>query len=94
MNPVIHINGRAIGTEHPPYVIAELSANHNGKLETALSIVEEAHIAGAAAVKLQADTITLNSQSEDCIRGGLWDGRSLYELYEKPTCPGTGTNLV
>ncbi len=91
MNPVIHINGRAIGTEHPPYVIAELSANHNGKLETALSIVEEAHRAGAAAVKLQTykpDTITLNSQSEDfCIRGGLWDGRSLYELYEEAHMP-------
>lgn len=91
MNPVIHINGRAIGAEHPPYVIAELSANHNGKLETALRIVEEAHQAGAAAVKLQTykpDTITLNSQSEDfCIRGGLWDGRSLYELYEEAHMP-------
>ncbi len=91
MNPFIEINGRAIGVDHPPYVIAELSANHNGRLETALRIVEEAHLAGAAAVKLQTykpDTITLNSQSEDfCIRGGLWDGRSLYELYQEAHMP-------
>jgi pseudaminic acid synthase len=91
MNPVIHINGRAIGTDHPPYVIAELSANHNGRLETALRIIEEARKAGASAVKLQTykpDTITLNSTSEDfCIRGGLWDGRNLYELYEEAHMP-------
>ncbi len=91
MNPVIHINGRAIGSDHSPYVIAELSANHNGKLDTALRIIEEAYKAGASAVKLQTykpDTITLNSSSEDfCIRGGLWDGRNLYELYEEAHMP-------
>ena len=87
----IEIAGRRIGTSSPPYVIAELSANHNGKLETALTIVEEAHKAGAAAVKLQTykpDTITLNANSDDfMIHGGLWDGQSLYGLYEKAHMP-------
>lgn len=87
----ICIDGRVIGAETPPYVIAELSANHNGKLETALRIVEEAKKAGADAVKLQTykpDTITLNVDHEDFrIRGGLWDGRSLYALYEEAHMP-------
>jgi pseudaminic acid synthase len=85
------IAGRPIGLEHPPYVIAELSANHNGKLETALRIIEEAKKAGADAVKLQTykpDTITLNCDREEFrIHGGLWDGRTLYELYEEAHMP-------
>jgi pseudaminic acid synthase len=89
--PQIEIAGRPIGPDHSPYVIAELSANHNGKLETALRIIEEAKRAGADAVKLQTykpDTITLNCASEDFkIRGGLWDGRTLYELYEEAHMP-------
>jgi N-acetylneuraminate synthase len=89
--PQIEIAGRPIGPNHSPYVIAELSANHNGKLETALRIIEEAKKAGADAVKLQTykpDTITLNCDSEDFkIRGGLWDGRMLYELYEEAHMP-------
>ncbi len=89
--PQIEIAGRPIGPEHSPYVIAELSANHNGKLETALRIIEEAKKAGADAVKLQTykpDTITLDCDSEDFkIRGGLWDGRTLYELYEEAHMP-------
>lgn len=91
MNPKIAIAGREIGTEHPPYIIAELSANHNGKLETALRIIEEAKKAGADAVKLQtytADTITLDCDSEEFqIHGGLWDGRTLYELYQQAQMP-------
>lgn len=87
----IQIAGRRIGEDQPPYVIAELSANHNGKIETALRIVEEARKAGADAVKLQTykpDTITLDSDSEEFkIKGGLWDGRSLYELYEEAHMP-------
>lgn len=87
----IEIAGRPIGPEYPPYIIAEISANHNGKLETALRIIEEAKKAGADAVKLQTykpDTITLNCDSEDFkIRGGLWDGRTLYELYEEAHMP-------
>jgi N-acetylneuraminate synthase len=89
--PTIDIAGRRIGTDCLPYVIAELSANHNGKLETALRIIEEAKKAGADAVKLQTytpDTITLPSDSEDFkIHGGLWDGRTLYDLYEEAHMP-------
>jgi N-acetylneuraminate synthase len=89
--PQIEIAGRPIGPDHSPYVIAELSANHNGKFETALCIIEEAKKAGADAVKLQTykpDTITLDCDSEDFkIRGGLWDGRTLYELYEEAHMP-------
>lgn len=87
----IQIAGRPIGPNHPPYVIAEVSANHNGKLETAMRIIEEAKKAGADATKLQTykpDTITLNCDSEDFkIRGGLWDGRTLYELYQEAHMP-------
>lgn len=87
----IEIAGRSIGVDFPPYVIAELSANHNGKLETALRIVEEAAKAGADAVKLQTykpDTITLDCNREEfTLRGGLWDGRSLYELYQEAHMP-------
>ncbi|BFM67034.1 MULTISPECIES: pseudaminic acid synthase [Acinetobacter] len=91
MSKKITINNRNIGTDFPPYIIAELSANHNGRLETALKIIEEAKRCGADAIKLQtysADTITLNSQNEEfMIRGGLWDGQSLYELYQKAQMP-------
>jgi len=87
----IKIAGREIGLGNPPYVIAELSANHNGKLETALRLIEEASKSGAHAVKLQTykpDTITLDSDKEDFrISGGLWDGRTLYELYEEAHMP-------
>ena len=91
MNKKIQINGRDIGTDFPPYIIAELSANHNGSLETALKIIEQAKLCGADAIKLQtykADTITLDSRNEEfMIRGGLWDGQSLFELYEKAHMP-------
>ena len=85
------INNRPIGANYPPYIIAELSANHNGSLDTALKIIEQAKLCGADAIKLQtykADTITLDSRNEEfMIRGGLWDGQSLYELYEKAHMP-------
>ncbi|QJI16866.1 MULTISPECIES: pseudaminic acid synthase [unclassified Pseudomonas] len=91
MNPVISIAGRKIGAEYAPYVIAELSANHNGKLETALRLIEVAKESGADAVKLQtytADTITLNSDAPEFrIQGGLWGGKSLYELYLEAQMP-------
>jgi pseudaminic acid synthase len=87
----IYIAGRCIGVNAPPYVIAEMSANHNGKIVKAFSLIEEAKKAGADAVKLQtytADTITLNCDSEDFkIRGGLWDGRTLYDLYQEAHTP-------
>lgn len=91
MSAEITIAGRRIGCHFPPYVIAELSANHNGRLETAKRIIEEAKKAGADAVKLQTyrpDTITLNSDGQGFrIHGGLWDGRTLYELYEEAHMP-------
>jgi pseudaminic acid synthase len=82
----LEIAGRAIGPDEPPYVIAELSANHNGRIETALKLIEEAARAGADAVKIQTyrpDTITLDAHGSDfVIEGGLWDGKRLYDLYE------------
>jgi len=87
----MEIAGRSIGTAYVPYVIAEMSANHNGNIETALRIIEEAKTAGADAVKLQTykpDTITLDCDSDDFrIKGGLWDGRTLYDLYEEAHMP-------
>ncbi|OZB74779.1 MAG: pseudaminic acid synthase [Halothiobacillus sp. 14-55-98] len=89
--PEINIAGRRIASDALPYVIAELSANHNGRLETALHIIQEAKKAGANAVKLQTyrpDTITLDCDSEDFkIHGGLWDGRTLFELYQEAHMP-------
>jgi len=82
----IEIEGRRIGPKYPPYVIAEMSANHNGQLETAFRIIDEARRAGASAVKLQTytpDTLTLKSDKPDFqITDGLWAGRTLYELYD------------
>ncbi|MEI7178168.1 pseudaminic acid synthase [Pectobacterium carotovorum] len=87
----IKIDGRIIGENKPPFIIAEMSANHNGKIETAFKIIEEAKKAGADAVKLQtytADTITLNASGpEFTINGGLWHGRTLYDLYQEAHMP-------
>lgn len=89
---VIRINGREIGPGREPYIIAEMSANHAGDFGTAEEIVRAAHRAGADAVKLQtytADTITLDCQSElfQIQQGTLWDGKSLYELYDEAHTP-------
>lgn len=87
----IRINQRAIGNTHPPYVIAELSANHNGSLDRALRLIEIAHASGADAVKLQtyrADTITLDSDAPDFrIDEGLWAGQTLFALYQGASMP-------
>jgi N-acetylneuraminate synthase len=87
----IEIQGRRIGPGEPPYLIAELSANHNGRIETAKLIIEEARRSGADAVKLQTytpDTITLKADGDEfTIRGGLWDGRTLYDLYAEAHMP-------
>ncbi|MGH0092768.1 pseudaminic acid synthase [Escherichia coli] len=87
----ITIAGRKIGKDFPPYIIAELSANHNGDINRAFKIMEEAKAAGADAVKLQtyrADTITLDCDSEEFqIHGGLWDGQTLYSLYQSAQMP-------
>jgi N-acetylneuraminate synthase len=91
MTSFITINDRKIGYNSPPYIIAELSANHNGDINKALKIIKEAKQAGADAVKIQTytpDTITINCHSENFqIHGGLWDGLTLYELYKKAYTP-------
>ncbi|MCA0356352.1 MAG: pseudaminic acid synthase [Proteobacteria bacterium] len=89
--PFIEIAGRKIGSDHSPYVICELSGNHNGSLERCLTMVDAAADTGCDAIKIQtytADTITLDvDRPEFKIHGGLWDGRTLYELYEEAHTP-------
>ena len=87
----ITIANRVVGPNFPPYVIAEMSANHNGSIDNARRIIEEAKKSGADAIKLQTyrpDTITLKSDAPDFqIKGTLWEGRTLYELYEEAHTP-------
>lgn len=91
MTNEIVIDGRAIGPNHPPYIIAELSANHNGSLQQALDTISMAKDRGADAIKLQtysAETMTIDCDRDDFhIHGGLWDGYTLYELYEQAQTP-------
>jgi pseudaminic acid synthase len=87
----VTIDGRNIGAGYAPYVVAEMSGNHNHDLNRALKIVDAAKAADADAVKLQtyrADTITIDYDSDEfMVKGGLWDGRRLYELYEEAHTP-------
>lgn len=87
----IEIAGRKIGAGHEPYVICELSGNHNGSLDRALTMLEAAARTGADAVKLQTytpDTLTIDCDRADFrISGGPWDGRTLYELYQEAHTP-------
>ena len=87
----IEIAGRKIGLAHEPFVICELSGNHNGSLERALLMLEAAAATGADAIKIQTytpDTITLDHDSPEFrIEGGLWDGRTLYDLYGEAQTP-------
>lgn len=88
----LHVGDREIGPGQPCWIVAEMSANHNGSLARAEEIVRAAADSGADAIKLQtytADTMTLpSSRPEFMISGGtLWDGRSLYELYEEAFTP-------
>lgn len=87
----VSIAGRDIGVNCSPYIIAELSANHNGSIDRALEIISVAKEQGADAVKLQtytADTMTIDCDKDDFqIHGGLWDGRGLYDLYQEAHTP-------
>ncbi len=89
----IQIAGTSLGPEHPPFIIAEMSGNHNRSLERALKIVEAAASAGAHAIKLQtytADTMTLDLKSGDFLiddATSLWNGRTLYDLYQEAHTP-------
>lgn len=91
MNEFITIDNRKIGPDYEPYIIAEMSANHNGSIENAFKIMEMAKECGADAIKLQTykpDTITIKSDKpEFLIKGGLWDGKTLYDLYEEAHMP-------
>jgi N-acetylneuraminate synthase len=75
----------------PPYIIAELSANHNGSLERAKKSIRIAKECGVNAIKIQtynADTMTINCNNDDFIvKGGLWDGYKLYDLYAEASTP-------
>jgi pseudaminic acid synthase len=88
---VIRIAGRKIGPGEPPFIIAELSGNHNGDIDRALAMVDAAKAAGADAIKLQtytADTITIDHGGPGfVIESGLWEGRRLYELYQEASTP-------
>lgn len=87
----MRIGNFTIDKNSPVFIIAELSANHNGSLETALETVRAAKRAGADCIKLQtytADTITLDSDKPDfVIKGTIWDGRKLHELYQEAYTP-------
>lgn len=87
----IKINGREIGPNQPPYIIAELSANHNGDIERAFATIKAAHESGADAIKIQtytADTMTIDCDKDEfMITGGLWDGYKLYDLYKWAETP-------
>jgi pseudaminic acid synthase len=90
-SPEFEIAGRKIGPDHPPYIIAELSANHNGQLSKALELIEAAAATGADAIKIQTytpDTMTIPHDGADFqIKGGLWDGYLLHQLYKEAYTP-------
>ena len=90
---IFSINSRKIGNEYPTYIIAELSCNHNQDINLAYKLIDAASECGADAIKLQTytpDTMTLDSDKpifKDCLKGTLWEGQTLYQLYSKAFTP-------
>ena len=93
MKRSIKLENRLIGSNHPQFIVAEMSGNHNQSLERALEIVNAAAWAGVHAVKLQtytADTLTIDVENSSFLINdpkSLWDGYSLYKLYQKACTP-------
>jgi N-acetylneuraminate synthase len=93
MQPSIDVAGQRIGSEEPPFIVAEVSGNHNGSLDRALEIVDAVAASGATAVKFQtytADTITIDCDRPEFRIGPehpLWGGSNLYELYTQAHTP-------
>ena len=89
--PEFQIGSTSLGIEYPPFVIAELSANHNGDIELVKKLMETATDCGADAIKIQtysADTMTIKSKKTDfLIKKGLWKGRTLHDLYSEAYTP-------
>ena len=87
------IGAKSIGIKSPPFIVAEMSGNHNQSLDRALKIIDEASNAGADAIKIQtytADTITLDSDNDDFLikdSSSLWSGEKLHSLYKKAYTP-------
>lgn len=92
-NNIFEINNRKIGKDYPTYIIAELSCNHNQDINLAYKLIDAAYKSGADAIKLQtytADTITIDCDKpifKDCLKGTLWEGQNLYQLYSKAYTP-------
>ena len=91
IDSLIEVNGRKIGNGNTPFIVAEMSGNHNGSINNALSIIHSAKLCGSDAVKIQTytpDTITIDCDNpEFIIKEGLWKGRGLYELYKEAHTP-------
>ena len=85
------INNFEVGNYKKPFIIAEMSANHNGSLERALETIKVASECGVDALKMQtytAETMTIDCDKLDfLIKGGLWDGYKLYDLYKRAETP-------
>jgi N-acetylneuraminate synthase len=91
MDTMFEIGSRRIGADYPTYVIAEMSANHNQDYDRAVELIKAAKDAGADAIKVQTytpDTLTIDCDNEYFrIEGTLWEGRTLYDLYEEAYMP-------
>ena len=90
---MIKIDNKSIGKGYEPYIVAEISANHNGSIDNCKKLIKLAKKNGASAVKLQTykpESLTVDSMLDDfLIKEGLWKGRNLFELYEEAHTPWT-----